>query len=217
MGKNIRSGDRRGAVAVAVLTALSASAMAQGPVPVPPGLIGWWALDGNGEDFGPSALQGALAGAGGTYENAEVLRGLRPAAPDGRLAVPDAPALRVSTNFTVEMWVKLDSLPTGLTWFVNKGSVTHRTTPYAMGVIGSNGVLTATAGASVTGLRGPGLPFLVLSDGTLEQVLIGATPLPIGTFVHLACSVHPQSTQMRGRLYVNGVETRAAFLSRLPF
>src|SRR5262245_7982032 len=137
-------------LATAVLGLTAATVVAQSPVPPPAGLLSWWPMDGSAEDYGALALNGAMAQTGGAFPAGQVLAAFGPAAPDGHIAVPDAPELHLTDNFTFELWVRVDALSAGPTYLVNKGSATFRTTPFSLGIIGSNSSLPAT---NVTGTR----------------------------------------------------------------
>lgn len=201
----------------ALLAALATAANAQDPIAPPAGLLGFWAMDGNADDFGPLAMHGAVAGAGGSFVAGEVGLGFQPAAGSGCIAIPDAPELDVRNHFTFEGWLRLDALSSGLGYLVNKGTTVHRSTPYAFGVIGSNGALPTSNGASVTGTRGPGRLFVSVSDGSLEQVIIANTALPLGTFVHVAFELLPVGTGTQCRIFLNGASVGFATIGRFPF
>ncbi|MGE3172514.1 MAG: LamG-like jellyroll fold domain-containing protein [Planctomycetota bacterium] len=192
-----------------VVTAM-ASAPAQGPVPAPPNLLAWWAMDGSADDLGDLALHGALAQTGGSFPPGMVLAGFRPALPDGHLEVPDAPELHLRSDFTFEMWVRVDALATGPTWLVNKGTADLRGTPFALGVIGSDGALSAD---TIVGIRSPGRPFVSVSDGVQSRVAVANQVLTMGAWAHLAFTV----TDSQLALYVNGARRGLSSGTRLPF
>ena len=109
---------------IGTLTAalLASTAMGQSPIQPPAGIIGWWALDNNASDIGPNSLNGSVTGAGGDFEPAQVLDGFRPNSGNGHIQVADNDVLDVRRNFTIELWVRLDELTSGHSYFVNKGS-----------------------------------------------------------------------------------------------
>ncbi len=195
---------------------LTGGLAAQGSIPPPAGLTGWWAFDGNAADFGPSALDGTLSGPGG-FAAARVLQGYLPGGPGSLVTVPDAAPLDLRVNWTFEGWVRVDALRPAHSYLINKGSALHRTTPFAIGIVRSSGTFPATAGASITGVPAPGRVFAVVSDNSLEQAVISSTSVPLGTFVHIAVTVQQVATGTQLRIYQNGVQTGFAWLGRLPF
>jgi hypothetical protein len=206
----ITSAKFLGTTLLGMLTA-AVAARAQGPLQPPAALLAWWPMDGNADDIGPLALHGALAQAGGTFAAGHVLDGFRPTAPDGHIAVPDAPELRFRSHFTFEAWVRVDSLATGPTYFVNKGTGDRRATPYTFGVIGTNGIVTGTS--VIGGPAAPGRPFVTLSNGTMDRVVISNRTLTSGAFAHVAFTV----TSTLCTIYVDGASRGSSSSSILPF
>ncbi len=196
---------------------LVSPAVGQNPVPPPPGIVGWWAMDNSANDVGPLGLNGSIAGAGGAFETAHVLEGFRPASGNGHVQVADSDVLDVGSNFTIELWVRLDALTTGHSYFVNKGSDDHRTTPFTFGVIRNDNLFPVTSGASRTGVPWGGRPFVTFSDGNLEQVLFGGAEVPRNVYSHVAVTMQPASGFHQARIYINGVERGFAWFGRIPF
>lgn len=192
------------------LATFVAASNAQEPIQPPAGLLAWWAMDGTAEDLGALGLHGALADPGGDWIEGRVAAGFRALLPGGHVVVPDAPELRLRSNFTFEAWVRLDALPVGLTYLVSKGTADHRASPFTFGLIGSDNVLV---GSSVIGVRGPGRPFVSLSDGAADRVVIANRALVPGAFTHLAFTV----TDTMCTVYVDGVNRGMSSGTRLPF
>ena len=217
MATNTDTGKAAHLGATLFCTLLAATATAQAPVAPPPGILGWWAFDDGARDLGPHGFDGALALAGGSFPAAMVQQGLQPQLPDGHVVVADAPELHASRNFTFESWVRVDRLASGLCFLMSKGTSDLRSTPYSFGLIGSDGVLVKNNGASVTGTRGPGKTFVQISDGSLEQIVIASTALPIGVFTHVAFTVVPVGLYHQCHIYIDGVERGYATVARMPF
>ena len=76
--------------------------------PAPSGLVGWWAGDGNAKDIAGTnngtLMGGAIANAAGYVGQAFKLDGT-----NGFVQIPDSPVFH-PTNFTIEVWVRYDSL-----------------------------------------------------------------------------------------------------------
>ena len=72
--------------------------------PAPAGLVGWWAGEGNANDsFGMNdgTLQGGVSFGGGEVGQAFNFDGV-----SGTVVVPDAPSLRLTSQLTIEAWIK---------------------------------------------------------------------------------------------------------------
>ena len=157
--------------------------------PVPPGLIAWWKLDGNGLDF-TGNHNGAAVGTG-SFVGGLVGGGYRSDGPGSLVLVPDSPAFAIQ-NFTMDAWVYVDSLAVYNLPVIWKGSPTGSdlTSPFALAIYGSTEKPLLA-----------GFPFVVIDDGTIEQELDGPGALPLGTWVHLAATLDASTLT----LYVNGV------------
>lgn len=159
----------------------------------PPGLIGWWAGDGNANDiFGThtGALQnGATAGAAGMVSQAFNLDGT-----NGYVSIPDSPLLR-PTNFTVEFWVRLNSLDTpgtslaGQQYFVFKQNT--RTAVFEGYALYKRRLTGPTRDVFVLGVSSV--------DGTPAETY-ATTSIVVGDWYHVAGVRGSNFTQ----IYVNG-------------
>jgi hypothetical protein len=156
--------------------------------PVPPGLVGWWKLEGNGNDV--TGLHNGVV-LGGGFVPGEVGQGYAPAAVGDGLQVPDAPALNPQ-RFTLDAWVRLDALPlynVGLFWKGNAAG-TDVTSPFGLGIYGTIGGPPALAG----------LPFLTAGAVAVEQELDSGVLAPIGSLFHIAATADGTTLS----LYLNG-------------
>ena len=84
----------------------------------PPGLVGWWRGEGNGNDSvgtNNGALEGGVAFVAGKVGQAFSFNGT-----DGCVEVPDAPSLQLTNEMTIEFWVKRQDLETE-DYIINKG------------------------------------------------------------------------------------------------
>ena len=74
----------------------------------PPGLVGWWRGEGDGKDSAGTnngILHGGVAFVAGKVGQAFSFNGT-----DSYVEVPDAPALRLTNELTIETWVKREDL-----------------------------------------------------------------------------------------------------------
>jgi hypothetical protein len=161
--------------------------------PAPPGLIGWWAGDGNGNDFAGShnaLLQGgASATAPGFVGTAFSFDGT-----NGYAQIADAPIFH-PTNLTIEAWVRFNSLdsaasggsPAGDQYIVFKQN--SRTGDFEGFDLGK----TRVAGSDY-------FRFIVVSATDQGAYLRSATVVTNGVWYHVAAVRGPTFTQ----LYVNG-------------
>jgi hypothetical protein len=158
---------------------------------LPLGAISWWPLDSDGSDI-IGGNSGTPAGVGGTFQVGEVCSAFKSGGFTGRIRVPHAASLNVTT-FTVEGWVRLDS---PLNFFnepvVWKGNLsgTNITTSFALGTTGTIG-----------GSNPPGTVFGLISNGVGWQVVYATSPLVFGAFTHVALTASGSNLC----LYVNGV------------
>jgi len=88
--------------------------LAQSCTPVPPGLVGWWRAEGNGQDSGPFGNHATLLSGTG-FAPGMVGQGFSFNGTSNRVAVPDSSNLRPA-QISVEAWVKLNSLENGVGW-----------------------------------------------------------------------------------------------------
>src|SRR6266850_1748138 len=112
-GNPLRVGSRAAArvligLLLCALCQVSCECSAASCSPVPTGLVGWWAAEGNVNDvlgLGNGSLQGgATASATGVVGQAFSLDGT-----NGYVQIPDSPLLRPA-NLTIEGWVRFTSL-----------------------------------------------------------------------------------------------------------
>lgn len=90
--------------AVATLTVITPTDC----VPAPPGLVGWWAGEGNANDLA-GTNSGVLQGGANASAVGVVGSGINFDGANGSVQIPDSPALK-PTNLTVMCWVRFDSL-----------------------------------------------------------------------------------------------------------
>ena len=94
--------------AVVLFAAFQAGGAAPGCVPAPTGLVGWWRAEGNANDTAGGhhgALFNGVTFAAGTVGQAFSFDGT-----NAYVEVPDAPALRLTNELTIEFWVKRQRL-----------------------------------------------------------------------------------------------------------
>ncbi len=152
---------------------LGGRGLAQVPscVPPPPGMVAWWPGDASASDIAGSN-DGSIVGSV-TYAAGRVDLAFRFDGSTGWVQAPDSAALRVTGQITIDAWI--NPVATG-------GRVVDKITAG-----GADGYLLDTYGGVIR--------FLVDSQG-----LNGATPLPTGTWSHVA-GVY-DGAQMR--VYLNG-------------
>jgi hypothetical protein len=175
--------------------------------PVPAGLVGWWKLEGNGLDE-TGNHNGAAVGSG-AFVAGIVGLGYAGNGAGNAVVVPHDAGLNV-VNFTVDAWVRIDALPCINIPVVWKGSATGAdiTTPFSIGIYGT------CERPSLTGS-----PFMIVSDGTLEQEVDGIAPITVGAWTHLAATADGTTLT----LYVDGIpvstlpQTLTPQFNTLPF
>lgn len=187
------------------LVCVAALALAIGPasrleaqtcVPPPPGLVGWWAGNGNAQDL-VAANNGVLAGDAG-FATAIAGQGFKFDGFGDYVEIPDSPALKPA-HVTTEAWVRFDSLDTpivsqfgapGLQYIIfKKNSRTFNFEAYALRKERVAGVdRLAFSVANINGLGG-------------NNVARSTTPIVVGQFYHVVGTYDGS----RVRLYVNGV------------
>ncbi len=168
--------------------------------PVPPDLVGWWKLDGDASDV-LGRYPGSVMGGGGSFVPAEVAQGFRPDTAT-IVAIPNAPALN-PPQFTVDAWVKLDSLPVGnpvVVWKGDSGGL-NVSSPFALEIYG-----TSQSPAHV------GQAVVTVGDGVQFQEVDANVVAPVGAWVHLAAT----ADGARLNLYQDGVVVGSAAQTVTP-
>ena len=172
-----------------VLSQLFASekTFAQNCTPPPPNMVSWWGGDGN-----PNDIQGTNNGTflAGTYAPGEVAHAFHFDGVDDAVRITDNPSLRLS-QFTVDMWVRLDAPSLVTKDIITKGVVGPITSEdpgknfnYAIFLL-ANGTVDA-------GFED--------QDGT-NHFASSISQLATGVFYHIAVTYDGTAVQ----LYVNGV------------
>ncbi len=187
-------------LALIAVVCAPAPARADACAPIPPGLVGWWKLDGNGLDETGNHNGGAVGS--GSFVPGLVGAGYRSNAANNAVLVPHDAGLNV-TNFTVDAWVYLDAIPCYNMPVAWKGTASGAdiTTPFSIGIYGT------CERPSLTGQ-----PFIILSDGTLEQEVDAPTAIPVGTWTHLAATADGTTFT----IYVNGVAVNSTAQTMAP-
>jgi hypothetical protein len=169
--------------------ALAAVARAQTCVSPPPGLVSWWAGDGDGSDSitnNPGTLQNGLGFASGEVGPAFSFDGI-----SNYFAVPASPTLNVATSggFTLECWI----FPTDL-------SQQHDVAEWNDGA----GNVGTQLYISIQALGGIGSIFANLSDTSGVDHYLASNPnlLNTTTFQHIALT-YDESTGV-GKIFYNG-------------
>ncbi len=94
--------------------------------PAPSGLIGLWRLDESGgttaADASPNAFNGTLLN-GPIWMPAQIGNGLHFDGINDQVQIPDAPALRFTTPFTVAFWTRKEVENSDYTLYVGKGDL----------------------------------------------------------------------------------------------
>ncbi len=173
-------------------------AVTQTCVQPPSGLIGWWPGDGNADDItgtNDGTLVGNATFTAGVVGQAFSLPGS--SVMESHVLVPDAPDLQLTGPLSLDAWLSFSGVD-----------------PQTPGV--SNGPIVAKWGDGIFGTAGYGLfvfangtlDFAVSPDGSGIASVLSPTPLPTGTFVHVA-GVY---TGSQLELYVNG-----ALVATAPF
>ena len=174
---------------LAALLPAPARAQSDACAPVPPALVGWWKLEGNGLD--ETGIHNGAAVGTGAFVPALVGQGYAGNGPGNAVVIPHDPGLNV-VNFTADAWVRIDALPCANIPVFWKGQPTGAdiTTPFGIGIY---------ATCEKPSLAGD--PFMIVSDGTLEQEIDAPTPITLGQWTHLAATADGTTIT----LYVDGV------------
>ena len=174
---------------VALVAHAPSPARAADCAPVPPALVGWWKLEGNGLD--ETGNHNGSAVGSGAFGPGLVGQGYAGNAPNNAVVIPHDAGLNV-VNFTADAWVRIDALPCANIPVFWKGQPTGAdiTTPFSIGIY---------ATCEKPSLAGD--PFMIISDGTLEQEIDSPAPITVGAWTHLAATADGTTIT----LYVNGV------------
>jgi hypothetical protein len=150
----------------------------------PPDLVGWWkfdeppdtpvAFDASGHRLGGELLD--VGRSTGIVGNAIDCAG-------GVVVVPDDPLLSVHAAFSVDCWVKTNSMGQHDRWIVNRVLGGGESTGFRLGVI-------------------EGKPAFEVPQTAWSHLLTAAEPLPPGRWVHLAGTFDGRAM----RLFVDGLE-----------
>ena len=164
---------------------------------MPPGLVGWWRLEGNGAEV-TGSYNGTVVG--GSFSAAEVGNGFRPSGLGSLVSVPDSPALN-PVNFTVDFWILVDELTPINEVAYWKGNVggADATSPCGVGIWGT---LDARQGT----------PFLTIGTGATSQELDAATTISLGTFHHIAATADGTTLA----IYIDGALNNTAVQTLIP-
>lgn len=174
---------------LAALVPATSFAQSGACAPVPPALVGWWKLEGNGLD--ETGLHNGAAVGTGAFVAGLVGLGYAGNGLGNAVVIPHDPGLNV-VNFTADAWVKIDALPCANIPVFWKGQPNGSdiTSPFGIGIY---------ATCERPALAGD--PFVVVSDGTAEQEIDAPTPITIGQWTHLAATADGTTIT----LYVDGV------------
>jgi RHS repeat-associated protein len=162
-----------------------------GCVAPPSGLVGWWRAEGSGADqIGghDGTMNGGVAFAPGEVGEAFILSGT-----NGYVEVPGSSALDMPGPFTIELWVRLNSLA-NQQYLVIKDSETNegKFHNYELLVLGDTPIFPFIAPAHTIGFA--------IGDGTALYQLFSHTTLSVGVWYHIA-AVYDGNNQI---IYVNG-------------
>jgi len=187
------------ALAVSLLVPTGTQLDAQTCTPPPAGLVAWWPLDSDGEDV-IGSHQGTAQGAGGLFVPSLVGNGFRSGGQASVIVVPDASTLDLS-QFTLDAWIRIDALYSLAMDLVFKGNSAGQdlSSPFAMWVNGS-------------GSAQPGLLGFLVTNGSAEDLIMSAAPLPLGQFLQVAATYDGSVA----RLYVNGSQVNSKTMGLVP-
>jgi hypothetical protein len=154
----------------------------------PPGLVSWWRLNGDSHDE-MHRNDGQLIDVPGRFRPGKVDSGYSPSGVGKLIRVADSPTLNPAT-FTLDAWVRIDSLPNANVALLEKGDPfgTAKTSPLSLDVYGTYD--PALAGHAI----------VTIGDGTTYQELRSATTVPTGRYFHIAATADGSSL----RLYLDG-------------
>lgn len=182
------------------LSAGETSTLAAGGVPVsgPAGTLGAWPLD--------ASSGGVASDASGNGHHGSLSHGPRWSAGksgsalafDGvteDVTIPDQPALRVTTAFTVAFWVRKQAENPLFVRYVGKGGPSARN-------------------FGVWDLSGPDgrVMFQFQNQGGAFPTLVSRNPIPVGSWHHVACTWDGAV----GRIYLNGLLDASASMTGPP-
>jgi hypothetical protein len=165
----------------------STQALTGGGLPPPPGVVGWWPGDGDGNDIvggHPGTLVNGAAFAPGMAGQAFSLDGV-----DGRVDIPIGGSIDFSAGITTDAWVRPTSIKPGSRVASRDISSTSCSDPK---VAFSLEVRADAGNRAVFSFSTP--------DDVLHQVT-GTSVIPTGAFTHLAATYDGSAA----RLFVNGV------------
>lgn len=177
-----------------------------GCAPVLPDLVSWWRLNGDATDV-TGNHPGSVVGGGGFFGPGEVGQGFHP---DYSTIIesPDDASLN-PVNITIDAWVFLDSLPIGNPCIVWKGD--------AGGIAYSSPFQLAVYGSAAGSLAGKALA--VIANQSFFQELDAPSPIPIGSWVHLAMTADGSTFKLyqNGQLVAFALQTVIPGASGYPF
>jgi hypothetical protein len=173
-------------VCVGIVSFLLCNVFAQPCAPSPSGLVGWWRAEGNANDSA-STNQGTLQ-SGVTFAPGEAGQAFSFDGVNGRIDVPDAPALNPSA-ITLEAWIKPSAIKLGSRIISKDLSTNTCTDPYVVFDLDARG----EAGGRVQ--------FAFTSADNVLHTLVGTSVIPTTGFTHVAATYDGSVA----RVFFNGV------------
>jgi hypothetical protein len=180
-------------------------------VPVPPGLVGWWRVEGNAQDSSTSTNHGTLRN-GAYLAVGKVGQAFSLDGRDDFIEIPDAPALR-PVSLTLEAWVKFDAT-SGLRVIFSKPVGTGISDSYALwlqdrslrGAVGdAAGIGTVLVFTNFSPIPGRWYHLAYTFDDSTKQQVLYVDGIQVGTGTASKSAGYDTQPLLLGRDTENGV------------
>jgi len=160
-------------------------------------MVAWWPGDGNTRDIrggNNGVLQNGATFAPGNVGQAFSFSG----SSNEVVFIPDSQALAITGSLTINAWIKLSALPSGLGQILFRGDDRGNLDPYTLTISSSGNAY-----------------FHIEDASSASANVTSPSPMPVGVFTHVAGTLDAGTGLMT--LYVNGAVAAQTTTSIRPF